>query len=288
MIPILKATAKAVFARLPFWLQIHLARGNPSAAFYIRKSPARTLIIDYYLKKYQVEIDSSVDIQRRMLSGKYEEDTLAIVQRLVRPGDTCIDIGANVGAITIALADRVGSSGRVEAFEPGSVFFNRLKKNLSLNPELEKIVHIHQVALADKRGELPWQESKVYTGTASMYSGVHEPTAPTLRLPVARLDGYLPIQNLKQIHFIKIDVDGLEREILKGSEGLLRQFHPTLYVETTLWNSEMKEAAKEIEQYLHGLGYELYKVLNQNGDLAPTRYPDFSMNTVAIHPERKG
>jgi FkbM family methyltransferase len=281
-----KGTAKAVFSRLPFGLQLRLARNNPAAAFYIDKRP-RHLTIDYYLGRYTVEIDTEVDIQRRMLSGSYEPETQNVIDRLVRPGFTCVDIGANVGAITLKLADIVGPTGRVEAFEPGPQYFERLRKNISLNPSLGARVGLHQVGLSDRPGKLKWQASRIYIGTASMYPGVHDPAAPTLELPVERLDDYEPIQKLERVDFMKLDVDGLEREILRGGEGLLRRHRPTLYVETTLWNEEMRQAASDIERFLLGLGYELYKVEDRTGALSPTRFPDFSFNTVALHSQRR-
>jgi FkbM family methyltransferase len=277
-----KDTAKAVFSRLPFALQLKLARNNPSAAFYIDKRP-RHLTIDYYLGRYTVEIDTEVDIQRRMLSGSYEPETLRVIDQLVRPGFTCVDIGANVGAITLKLADIVGPTGRVEAFEPGPQYFERLRRNVSLNPSLESRVGLHQVGLADQPGTLKWQASTVYTGTATMFQGSHDPSIPTLELPVVRLDDYAPIQRLDRVDFMKLDVDGLEREILRGGEALLRRHHPTLYVETTVLSEEMRQVASDIEKLLLGIGYELYKVDDYTGALTRTRFPDLSFNTVAIH-----
>ncbi|MEQ1878428.1 MAG: FkbM family methyltransferase [Bdellovibrionia bacterium] len=279
----LKALARTVFKCLPFGAQVRLARGNPSAAFYIRKRPARKIQIDYYLDRYRVEIDTSNDIQRRMLSGRYENDTLAVLKKMVQAGDTCLDIGANIGAITIALADLVGSNGRVEAFEPGPVFFTQLQHNLSMNESLKARVGLHQLGLSDKPGSLKWQESNVYTGTASMYAGVRDGARDTIELPVVRLDDFEPIRKLPKINFIKIDVDGLEREILYGARGLLTKHRPRLYFETTMWNDEMKAAAQDIEKYLRGLGYKVFKILNEAGQMAPTNFPNFSFNSVALH-----
>lgn len=277
-----KESAKAVFRFLPFSVQVRLSRGNPDLAFYIDKIP-REVEIDYFLGRYRLKVHPEVDLERRMLSGSYERDSMAVLKKLVRPGAICIDVGANVGALTIALADFSGTNGRVLAFEPGPNFASRLDINLGLNPELAKRISVHRVGLAEKAGELAWQMSEVYTGTASMYPGVHDNDRGTLRLPVVRLDQYAPVLELPRIDLLKIDVDGLEFEILQGAEALLTRSKPTIYVETTMWDEQQKKAAANIDAYLRSLGYKLYRIEDRTYDLHETAYPQLSFNSVAIH-----
>ena len=70
------------------------------------------------------------------LRGCFEPSTLHALQRLVRPGATVLDIGANVGAHTLHLAAAVGSTGRVLAFEPVAESFRKLRTNVAANPSL--------------------------------------------------------------------------------------------------------------------------------------------------------
>jgi FkbM family methyltransferase len=69
------------------------------------------------------------------LFGTFEPATVKVLKRLVKSGDTALDIGANVGYMSLVLAKFVGKSGRVFSFEPDSKNFASLKRNLALNPD---------------------------------------------------------------------------------------------------------------------------------------------------------
>lgn len=276
-----KGVLKEIFKVLPFRLQVRVARNRPGWAFHVDRKP-RQIQINYYLGKYRFHVDTSVDLERRLLSGTYEPYSMAMIRRFVRPGQTAIDIGANVGAIAFALADAVGEKGTVHAFEPGPPFARRFQANLSANPSLAGRIRLHEVGLSNVPGKLSWQASSVYTGTASMYSGVHDSNQPTLELPVERLDDYVSKHSIGAPQFIKIDVDGLELEILEGARELLERHRPVLYVETTMWNDEMRETARKIDLFLTGLGYELYRVNERSFEITKTRFPDFSVYTLAL------
>lgn len=275
-----KALAKKVFMLLPFALQVRLVRGNPEAAFYI-DSRAKTVQIDYFLSEFRMEIDVDVDLQRRMLSGSYETETMSALPMLVKKNDICLDIGANVGAISFALAQFSGQSGEVHSFEPGPVFAARFRRNLELNPKLKARVHLHEIGLSDHSAVLPWQASDVYTGTASMDPALHSTHLKTHYLNVVPIDECSIIQNLPHIDFIKIDVDGLELSIFKGGLKTLKKHRPKIFFETTLWNEDQKKAAKEIEQILRSIGYELFRMTVSDG-LVAVSFPNFGENTIAI------
>lgn len=271
----------SIFRKLPFSWQVALSRGRSSLGYYI-KTERRELVVDYYLGKYSICVDTSNDVERRFLSGSYEEDTLAIIRKLVRPGDTCLDIGANVGAVSIALADQVGSSGKVYAFEPGPGFQQRLQANLRLNPKLSSIVVPDARALSNANAKLKWQMSTTAHGTATTYVNGMDSSAPVIEVEAIRMDDHATLKELGRLNFIKLDVDGLEYEILQGGLETLKKHLPSIYYETNMWNEEMKVAALNIEKFLVGLGYEIFKVEPSTYDLIPTKYPDYTFNTVAI------
>lgn len=80
--------------------------------------------------------------------GEYSESEARLFSALVRPGDTVLDVGANIGAHSVALASFVGPAGRVHAFEPGAETAAFLRANVALNA-LEERVLVHQVAVGD-------------------------------------------------------------------------------------------------------------------------------------------
>ena len=272
--------AREVYRRLPFVIQVPLARGKPEAAFWIRPQP-KELIVDYYLGAYRMKVDAANDVERRMLSGSYESDTMAVIARFVRPGDVAIDVGANVGAVTVALAHAVGPNGRVEAFEPGPLYFARLEANLALNPELKERVRTHRIGLARETGALVWQASITVSGTASTYTGQIDTRYPTIEVPAHPLDEFAEKMGIARADFVKIDVDGIELDVLLGAERFLERTRPVIYMEVNMWNEETRESARKIDEFLTRLGYRIFNVHKQGADTEPTRFPDFTFNILA-------
>jgi len=281
---VIKPIARAVIRRLPFRLAVALSRGYPDVAFYINGG-RRQLRIDDYLDQWNVNIDTFSDIERRMLSRTYESETMGVIDEFVSAGDICVDVGANVGAIALALAKRTGESGKVHAFEPGPPLFERLQDNVRLNPGLSSYLELHQMGLSDKQDELCWQESSRDHGNATIRWA--DNNRPVTRIPVTTLDDFAREHSLERLDFLKIDVEGMEYEVLSGGKVALAKFMPVIYFETSLCDEEQKAAARGSEIFLENLGYRLHKVLNCRGDIRPTNFPDLGPNTVAVHRSRR-
>jgi FkbM family methyltransferase len=183
------------------------------------------------------------------LYGEYSEAEVVLFRQLVRPGQTVLDIGANIGAHSVPLAQLVGSAGRVFAFEPQRIPFYCLCANVVLN-SLTNVV-CHQAAVGESAGTLSVPELDYFAeenfgglaltddfGNSRSYS-----------VPVQRIDDL----QLDQCHFMKIDVEGMEREVLAGAVDTIRRFQPILYVE-----DDRAEKSTALRAFLQNLGYELY------------------------------
>ena len=88
---------------------------------------------------YELDLSQGIDFAI-YLGNIYERQTKAALRQLVSPGSLVLDIGANIGAHTLHLAQLVGPNGRVIAFEPTDYAFRKLGRNLELNPELKSRV----------------------------------------------------------------------------------------------------------------------------------------------------
>src|SRR5260370_40051383 len=84
---------------------------------------------------YDVDLSQGIDFAI-FLGNIYERQTRAALRKLVSPGSLVLDIGANIGAHTLPLAQLVGPNGRVMALEPTAFAFRKLGRNLELNPSL--------------------------------------------------------------------------------------------------------------------------------------------------------
>lgn len=254
----MKQATKWCYQRLPFSLAKALAKGRPNLAFYIRPGPRR-LLLNGYLGQFTVQLDTVSDIERRMLSGTYEPTTQAIVARFLKPGQQALDIGANVGAIAMALAKAVGPTGRVDAFEPGPPIFEKLQENIRLNPQLTHL-HTHRLGLADQGGELRWQVSQNDPGNATMLWT--DDTRPTTVVTVTTIDEFVRTTGIAAIHFVKIDVEGMELKVMRGGAESIRRHLPAIYFESSLCDDEQRASVQEIERFLGEMGYRLYRVEN--------------------------
>jgi len=136
--------------------------------------------------------------------GDLDRKVSAVVDRFVRPGDTVLDIGANIGLVSLRLAQRVGPAGVVHAFEPNPSVASRL--TAALQASSVSNVQLHECALGAENATLKLSVPDGNAGAASLLSG------QGFDVPVKRLDDF----NLGAIAFVKIDVEGFEDQVLHG------------------------------------------------------------------------
>jgi FkbM family methyltransferase len=152
-------------------------------------------------------IDTSADtIKARLSQGEaWEPETDDVIRKYVVPGTTVLDIGAHIGTHTVALSRAVGNEGRVIAFEPQQKIFRELYENLKLNG----CVNVKPLHIA-----LGAEEKMAFLGDPEPYNegGRSVETAGPEMVLMRRLDSY----NLKDVSFIKMDVENFEDEVLEG------------------------------------------------------------------------
>src|SRR5882762_560579 len=188
--------------------------------------------------------------------GLYEPEAMQSIRRLVNAGDCCIDVGANLGYYTISLANWVGFSGLVVAFElfPGN--FAILEKNVHLN-QLQNVI-LEPSALSDCNGSLQliYGVEEQFSATPSVAGYAVEGGRESIRVPTRRLDDY--IAGFGRVpDFIKIDVEGAELAVLEGARRTLAEVRPILLVEIHDWGTDESE---KVLQVLSELQYDSYVV----------------------------
>jgi FkbM family methyltransferase len=167
---------------------------------------------------YEHTLDLGEAIQRWIYMGAFEPRETSLVHRLLGPGMTFLDVGANVGYYTLLAASRVGRTGRVHAIEPSPYAFNRLQRTVRANGIGQ--VHLHQMGLSDACGELT-----LYVQPPD--SGFHSPTMSSdsggepVTVPVQRLDESLNEWGAEWVDLMKMDVEGHELHVLRGAGDAL-------------------------------------------------------------------
>jgi FkbM family methyltransferase len=179
----------------------------------------------------------------------YRSDVATVA---AQPGDVVIDGGACWGDTALYFADRVGLEGRVHAFEfsPGSLEI--LRRNLALNASLGERVEVVPEALWDSSGaSIPFGEFGQLTSLA-----MPRTEANSGQVLTSTLDEWCERAKVERVDFIKLDVEGAELRVLKGSEATLRRDRPTVAVCVYHEDADLVE----IPEYLAGLdlGYKFF------------------------------
>jgi len=178
--------------------------------------------------------------------GEYSALETRLLERLCASGDIVIEAGANIGAHTVALAKRVGPEGRVLAFEPQRLVFQTLCANVALNSLTNVECYWAAVGSAEGRIIVPEPDPT----RQSNFGGVALSDVPDgLPVDCVSLDRFV---SLPRMRLLKIDVEGMEAEVLLGGRQLLKKFRPILYVE-----NDRVEKSEALMRLIDGLGYRM-------------------------------
>ena len=201
--------------------------------------------------------------------GQYSEGEVSLLRALLSQGDTAIDVGANIGALTVPISQIVGLEGRVYAVEADASTFNVLCANLALN------------GIRNARPIYGW----VTAGDAQALSPLAGNASPVPAIALDALD-------LPACALIKVDVDGGELDVFRSGEMQIERFRPLLYFE-----NELREKSADLLSFvIDTLGYRVYFhptplfdpdnfAGNPVNHWAPTQF--VSMMMLAVPKERK-
>lgn len=213
----------------------------------------------------------SIDSHRLSIYGTYEPFETNIMKKLINPGDVVIDIGANIGYYTLIFARLVGEKGKVFAFEPDPTNFSILQKNIAAN-SYNNVVLI-QKAVSSRSGK-----NRLYLCSTNL--GDHRSYDPhnnwkSIEIDSVSLDDYFKDYKGK-IHFIKMDVQGAEGQVLMGMKNLVKK-NKNLTIVSEFWPLGLKVAGVSAEQYFEILmrhGYKYYQIDEKKKLLEPISYHD--------------
>ncbi len=179
--------------------------------------------------------------------GEYSHFETELFRIFAREGATVLDIGANIGYHTLSLSRFVGPKGRVIAFEPQRLIFQLLCANMALNSVTN--VDCRQGAVGGAPGTL--LVPPLDYGRDNNFGGLGLGERYARGEPVA----VIPIDQLQlpACRFIKVDVEGMEIDVLRGAVRTIERFQPALYLE-----NDRREKSPPLIQFLLALDYRLF------------------------------
>lgn len=158
------------------------------------------------------------------LYGEYSESEASLLCRVVEPGQTALDIGANIGTLTLPLARRLGARGRLIAVEPHPALSQLLRTNLAIN----QLDHAEIVAAAMGAAPGRMTAPALDFGQKGNFGQVElRPFDGGGQIETRTVDGL----DLPSCQLIKIDVEGMELDVLNGAAATIARHRPLLYVE---------------------------------------------------------
>lgn len=184
--------------------------------------------------------------------GGFSDFEAELFQRIVPVGGVVIEAGANIGALTVPIAQHVGWEGRVYAYEPQRLAFQLLCANVALN-SLQNVV-TRQMALGAAHGTIavPFLDPNATNNVGGVDLRQHYEGAPTEAVPMRPLDELgLPVR----LDFLKADVEGAELDVLIGARQIITTLRPVLYLE-----ADRQEHVNAILDTLRVYGYPLSRI----------------------------
>lgn len=230
--------------------------------------------------RFQMLIDPADEMDRAFLFGDYEQPLLRLIHSRVRPGDVCLDIGAQKGFISLHLAQAAGPAGRVLSFEPDPRARQALDGHLRRNRFSH--VSVFPCALGDEENTCDFSLTS-QLGWSSRFPNQTARSAVTssIQVPVRRLDDIIAELGLAperhRLSFIKMDAEGSEPLILAGARRTLRRFRPTLHIEINQASLRAGGFSPDsVETPLRELGYRFHTIACER--------PGWRLPRLALHP----
>jgi FkbM family methyltransferase len=172
------------------------------------------------------ECDLNDHVGRHIYYGIFERRDVLRLSRIVKPGHVIVDAGANIGYYSLLFARWLQGSGAVHAFEPFPDTARRFLRNLELNPELQRTVRLHELALSNRSGMVGMAEPDSANCGCNYIS---QTSSGGIR--AITLDEFVKEHGLTRLDLLKIDVEGAEVSLLRGAEETLRRLRPVIMVE---------------------------------------------------------
>ncbi|WP_293115185.1 FkbM family methyltransferase [Okeania sp. SIO1I7] len=278
--------------RLATEKKITIARFISNLIVGVRAIFGLSSITKVYRRGLHWSLDLKEGIDLAIYLGVYEPETIKELKRIIKPGDVVVDIGANIGALTLPLAEYVGVDGCVIAFEPTSWAYGKLQNNLSLNPHLLNRVRTEQMMLLEEEKELPSFVYSSWNLSASEDKLTHPQHKGRLMTTDGgqgiSLDGYFEKHPHKKVDLIKLDVDGYELAVLKGARKLLLRDSPKIILEMARQNEEEEKQLEKLLAELKDAQYRLvhltakYPILMTKEAIKKLCPPGGSINVLAL------
>lgn len=211
---------------------------------------SKSKLVSKQIGNFNMVLDLSSEGISRVLYqvGIRERVFMSLLYSEIQPGDTCVDLGSNIGYTTLFMCEKTGKAGKVYAIEPDPWNVNLLTENIKRN-RFENTTEIFPIAITDHQGEIDfWQSDK--SNLSSVQKTKH--SNRSIKVKCDSLNTFL--ENKLYPNFIKMDIEGHEVKVFeggleyfsknKGSTKFLLEVHPQFYDNNNDFEAILKEYFK--------------------------------------------
>jgi FkbM family methyltransferase len=178
---------------------------------------------------FEMELDCDEWTQLHLVQhGAIEPLTMSLVQRLLKAGDTFVDIGSHVGYVSLVARMSVGDAGLVVAVDPQPYNCHRLLCNWEINGFTNVEMVVAAAGSEPCVAVLP-QQSRSDKSRLSLVFAMPDATSLTFRVPIRTVDSILEELSIERVRILKLDVEGYELEVLKGCKNRLNQIDHIIF-----------------------------------------------------------
>jgi FkbM family methyltransferase len=241
-------------------------------------SPFTYLLFDSNLLSVEASLRSIVT-SVLLVDRDWFEPEMKFWRTYLKPGMVVIDVGANVGVYTFSAAARVGATGKVIAVEPTALCVQCLHETIQINDFQQ--VSVYAVAASDTESSLSFRISASSELNEVVARDAKE--AGLITIPCLPLDTICEKENIQRVDLIKIDAEGHELNVLKGTLQVLTSCHPVILYENL---AGVSGANLPVYDFLQTQGYQLYRYRAFSDELikieSATELSGL-LNVIAIH-----
>jgi FkbM family methyltransferase len=204
---------------------------------------------------YEMELTGSDWMERYALHTRefWSNEIYAIIETMLNEGSCFVDIGANLGFVTLCAARAAGTSGRVFSFEPNVVLVERIRRMLEHNQITN--VTLFPYAAGNETGEIGFTNDLHHGGNHVVADLAEAPVV----VPVRRVDDVMEEHLPGGDALVKLDIEGAEMMALSGMPNLIRRLNTTFIVEMCdVWLRQNGGSAQGIFQMMSAAGYRAF------------------------------